>query len=434
MVPKWPFLLSFLLILACQKKYKRYFITELTHSEVITDLPSAYQNRPCQDKLNYAPDLRHPEHSPIKYVRVNFHVMCDANGGGNFDEPTGRLFINQVLTAANDKLTRNKKMNLPPGNDTPVLPMQYRYVLTPDPSIPGDDGIYFHYDDSNYYMLAGGPNQNNFSHDVYKKYGVQKDSVLNVFVMGAHVDSLKRSGYRPGSKGVGFGSWAKVSGWHFNVQDTIVSKGKRKPRKGKWNAQKLLHHEIGHCLGLRHTWRSNDGCDDTPRHSNCWNKTKHAPCDTFWSNNFMDYNAHGSAWSPCQIATIHYNFQNKRATRKLLEPRWCKLDTSKTIHIKDTVNWLAAKDLEGHLVLEEGAALHLYCKLSMPAGAKISIYPDAQLLLHDAELYNDCGELWEGIELLKRGQSKGEILLTGNSKIRNTKHPIQILPPEVEKE
>ena len=57
-------------------------------------------------------------------------------------------------------------------------------------------------------------------------------------------------------------------------------------------------HELGHSLGLLHTWNQDDGCDDTPRNAGCWGDT----C----SNNMMDYNASQSALTACQLGIIHY--------------------------------------------------------------------------------------------------------------------------------
>ncbi len=217
--------------------------------------------------------------------------------------------------------------------------------------------------------------------------------------------------------------------WYEGVSDTTWTNGKPKTAYTKWDAVKLLHHEIGHSMGLRHTWRGNDGCDDTPTHSNCWNRTKgKKPCDEWWSNNFMDYNAHCSAWSPCQIGILHRNFSDKRKTvRKLLEPNWCYLDDSKTIKIKGEVEWPGAKDLEGNLVIEDGASLTIKCRLSIPKDGKIIIHPKGKLILDGAQLENACGDTWKGIEIWSNKESKGAVEWYNESKIQHAENEVTIL-------
>ncbi len=410
-------------IVSCNNKINKEFILSAINESSEMD----EENSCCNDKLSYIPDLEHIDHTPIKYLRLNFHIMCKADGTANFNKKTARVFIGQVMKAANDKLGRNKKMNLPPGNNTPIVPMRYQYVLSPATNDPADDGIYYHYDDDLYYMVGKGKNKNNYSNDVYEKYGIQKDTVLNVFVMSNHTDSLKSPTYVANDKGIGFGSWLKVVSWYDNTRDTIWENGTPKTNFTKWDAVKLLNHEIGHCLGLRHSWRGNDGCDDTPEHPNCWNKAKTSPCDTMWSNNFMDYNAHSSSWSPCQIGTIHYNFSNiKKKTRNLLDPRWCNLDESKTIIIKDSVEWRSAKDLESHIVIHDGGNLTIRCAVSLPKDAKIIIHPKGKLVLDGATLENDCGDKWLGVEQWSDNFSKGAFVLRNGSVIKDVQHEVLI--------
>ena len=70
-------------------------------------------------------------------------------------------------------------MFLPLKNEIPNLPMCYRFELTPNTGVPNDDGIYFHDDDELYHMTNYGANSNIYSKDVYKKYGIKKDSIMN---------------------------------------------------------------------------------------------------------------------------------------------------------------------------------------------------------------------------------------------------------------
>ncbi len=418
------FIVSFLLAFSCNKSVKKEYLKSVN----ITPAEFEARKSTCRDQLNYIPDLQHLDQTPIKYIRVNFHVMCNDEGKGNFDPKMGRYFINMVLKAANGKMKGNKKMNLPPGNDTPVLPMRYQYVLTGHPSDAKDDGIYFHNDDELYGMIGSGKNRNIYNKDVYNKYGIQKDTVLNIFIMTHPIDSLKSKTYVKDSKGIGYPDFVKVTNWFYKLKNARWENGKLEGTLNKWNAVKLLNHEIGHSLGLRHSWRGNDGCDDTPTHSNCWNKTKgKAPCDVYWSNNFMDYNAHSSAWSPCQIGTIHRNMADKKKKiRKLLVKKWCTLDEQKTVTISRDTDWLGAKDLEGNLIIENGATLTVHCRLSIPGKGKIIIKPKGKLVLDGATLENDCGDNWKGIELWSKDENKGSIEIFNDSKILHVENEIEM--------
>jgi hypothetical protein len=414
------YLFLFICVLAyfgCQQKMKRSFLLSYP-TEFQNGIPVSYDNpsdNPCKELFNYLPDTLNPDHTPLKYIKVNFHIVNNTARTANFDEKTGVTFINEVMKCANSKLGRNKPMHLPLDNNTPLIPMRYRYELTPDPKRPGDDGIYFHYDDDMYYVMNNGPNKNNGDRKVYEKYGIQKDTVMNIFVLDFPKDSALAATYNFNSNGVAFGSWVKVIGWHHDVQDTIMEpNGKRwKTPRGKWYAQKNLNHEIGHNLGLSHSWTRNDGCDDTPPHPNCFGGTKEGPCKEQWSNNFMDYNVYSSSWSPCQISKAHQNMMGmgrKKKLREMIKKTWCELDPINKIIIKDDVAWNGAKDMESHIEIRKGGSLSIRCKVSLPKGAKISVYPGGKLILDGAHLYNDCGEQWEGIEILTAGDKKGEVV------------------------
>lgn len=418
------FFLYLFFLFSCNGKVKKEYLSSVNVA------PTTYEVRgnTCRDQLNYIPDLLHLDQTPVKYLRVNFHVMCNAEGKGNFDEKLGRYFIHEVLKSANGKLNRNKKMNLPPGNETAVLPMRYQYVLTKQPDVPNDDGIYFHNDDELYGMIGSGKHRNIYNKDVFNKYGIQKDTVLNIFIMTHPIDSMNSKTYTQNSKGIGYPNFVKVTDWFTGMENVRLVNGKYEGKLNKWNAVKLLNHEIGHSLGLRHTWRGNDGCDDTPNHSNCWNRTKNKkPCDEWWSNNFMDYNAHSSAWSPCQIGTIHRNFSDKRKkTRRLLVPKWCELDEAKTVRIQSDTEWLGAKDLEGHLIIEDSASLTIHCRLSMPKDSKIIIHPTGKLTVVGSTIENDCGHTWKGIEVWTKKGAKGIVELQAGAKLLNLENEIVI--------
>ena len=405
---------------ACTPKLESYFLTQ---ADVQNQAATPQTQQPtkrfarssCYDPLAYAPDPEHPEHTPIKYVRVNFHWVNNEARTLNHDGQKAIDFTYDLLRVINDDLANNKKMFLPPGNDTPVLPTRYRFVLTPRSGDPSDTGIYFHYDnDDSIYHIHKGRNANLQKRDVFKRYGVQMDTVLNIFILPHHPDSVASNTYNAYSVGVALGNGVKAAGMFENA-------GVPENYKGVFN------HEIGHIFGLSHTWAYNDGCDDTPMHkNNCWVQTAEPPCDTMASNNLMDYNAYQHAWTPCQIGKIHYRMAQEHAPqRKFLQPNWCSLRDDAHIFIRDTVVWRGAKDLEGHLTIEPGGELTINCRVSLPANAKITVKPGGILRLRqDARLHNACDDRWQGIEIQEQGKQRGEVVFIGEPKIEDVVHAL----------
>ena len=361
----------------------------------------------CRDALAHAPDPKHLDHTPIKFVRVNVHFVNSADSTKNYTGARAQDFGPKLISEANKYLEQNQQMWLPHGNSTPVLPMRYRYVLTSSKGYETHNGIYCHYDDQLFPFVSRGRNRNNYSRDVIKRYGIGLDSIINLFVMVHHPDSILSETYKVTSAGIALGTGVKLSGIFETRKHPNAFRG-------------LVNHEIGHVLGLRHTWNTNDGCDDTPRHTNCWNRTASAPCDTGASNNLMDYNANQHAWTPCQIGKIHMNFSRENSLqRKVLQSNWCQLDDRMNIEISDSVQWLAAKDLEGNLTIARGGVLEINCRVSIPRDGRISVLPGGTLILRGARLHNACGDIWKGISVSSQAGQSGRVVADQSTKIEN---------------
>lgn len=350
-------------------------------------------------------------HLPPYQIRVNIHVMQDGEGRHNFNENTGRQIIKQIIADANLALSNNQKMWLPKNNKTEVWPVGYQYVLTG--SGGEDDGIYFHQDkDSLFYLINRGQSSNLNDERVFEKYGINTDSVLNIFVMANHPDSARSSTYLRTDNGIAFNSWVKVVNWWENISDTLWQGDKYTLPKGTWYCKNLLNHEIGHVLGLRHAWTYSDGCEDTPTHSNCWNYTTSGPCQDLVSNNVMDYNTYQNAWSPCQIERIWRQLINSESrVRRLLRPHWTTLDSTFTLILSDSMSWNKDVDLPGHLILEQGAVLTIRGTLNLPKDGEIVLRPGAVLNLEGLITYGGSEGTWRGIKLIGKRKNQGKIIV-----------------------
>lgn len=402
------------LLTACSPKMTSRLATS---EDVLLITPRASEEKktsPCYDPLSYVayPDLIRP-----KYIRVNLHFMNSSDGRHCMPESEIAAYAKDWIYAINSNLDQNMKMFLPHGNDTDVIPIPYRYVISPDPAIPGDDGIYYHIDDELCYVVKKGRDRNISDKRVIQKYAIRDDSVLNIFMQTHHLDSIPSPTYSASTNGISMGSSVKIFGqWH------------KKP--SVWDIRGIVNHELGHSLGLAHTWGGNDGCDDTPNHPNCWNKTNTSPCDTMYSNNMMDYNAHMAALTPCQIGKILMNIARQGTIqRSIVEARWCALDTTANIIVKDTMRLEGAYDCEGNILIQSGGLLEVSCRLSMPEGATITIMPGGKLMVMSSGIiHNSCDNTWAGIILVEEGKNSGTIEVAKGGEIKNTSTPMVIEP------
>ena len=142
----------------------------------------------------------------------------------------------------------------------------------------------------------------------------------------------------------------------------------------------------------------------------------------------MDYNTHSNCWTPCQIGKIHRNLADKKyPVRPLLLRKWCRLNPNHTITIRDSIDWNGAKDLEGHIVIEDGGVLTIRCRISLPKGAKITVYPKGSLILDGGKLENDCGDQWQGIEVMSKGKDRGKVVFSPDAVVEHAEHAVQVI-------
>lgn len=380
----------------------------------------------CTQTINYAPSAAYTNHTPTRYVRVRFLIVASQPGLPNFIQPEEAAeYTQRMIDIVNYKLTLNEQMRLPLGNQTPVLPVNYRFVIYKDPAIPNDDGVDFAFDSTLAYFNIKSATSGSYDNRAYEKYATHKGDVLNIVLQEHHPDSIKSPTYKASSTGTGFSTWVKIVGAKQFLETNYKSDGSIEYTGHRAN---IFLHESGHSFGLMHTWSGNDGCDDTPNHPNCWDQNSPKCPDGIYSNNFMDYNNAQSAFTPCQLGKIHYTFSRLGSVqRKYLVSMWCEYKADSTIYIRDNnVIWNSARDLEGDVVVQNGGVLTIQCRVSMPPGAKIIVKPKGTLILDGAHLTNVCDKQWHGIELWGDSKDTASVIIYRKPTIDHVLNPIEL--------
>ncbi len=384
--------------------------------------------RACQDYAAYAPDSARLDEFPMRYVRVNIHIISDSLEQHNFSQQEGELFAKELVKHANWRLEKNHQMHLPKGNNTPNLPTRFRYVLTGEEGDPNDTGVYFHRDNELFFFNKRDRNsksrQSIFSSAHYKRYAKRPEEVINVFILAHPPDSIGSKTYPATADGAGMSRWAKIGGAYFHMMDRHKEQSNRADATANFFSG-LFNHEIGHSLGLRHSWM-HDGCKDTPKHPNCWNYTKSGPCKENVSNNVMDYNAYQNAYSPCQLGKIHYNMARENSPqRNITKPDWCVYREEASVAIDQETVWNHTIDIGGDIVIRSGGKLTILCTVGMPKGGGIYVESGGVLELRGT-VTNRCEEEWEGIVMYKQGGDlTGKVVILDGGKVLRAKHKVE---------
>lgn len=358
------------------------------------------RSRLCRDFPPYIPDESANGNGVIhRTLRVNYHYVNARDSSHNFNAEVGTPFAYELTREINKKLAQNIPMSLPAAKDVPVLPTRMSLVITPMAGSSWDDGVYYHYDDELYAYVHKGAHRNNSDRRVIERYAIRPDSVINIFILPHHPDSVGRPTYPSGGVGIALGTSIKISGvWEHKLPPSEYAG--------------MTLHEVGHILGLAHTWQFNDGCDDTPHHPNCFNVGEARCGDTLLSNNVMDYNTWQQAWTPCQLGKAHRNLARvDGAARRYVVRDWCMRNPEGDIRVTGQEIWDGERDLQGHLDILPGATLSIRCRVSLPEGAALTVHPGGTLILDGARIHNDCGLPWAGIRLMQQGRRKGKVYL-----------------------
>ena len=323
----------------------------------------------------YAP--LEPKYFPVKYVNVVIHVFRKNDGSGSFpeNEETKNWLINNYLGNANFVMAHLYPMRLE-SQSAYIEDSRIKYKLL---------ALYFH-NDSLGWDMSPKAGANIFSwtlgNELYQKYVINNptnaggENAVHIFLG----ENLKGKGM---ASGIGDKRWVIHAGvYEFYKEGNF------------WTPSGGLRHELAHSLGLIHTWNSNDGCDDTPLNSGCWNGDD---C----SNNMLDYNASKGALTVCQLGRAHYYLSGKAGNiYDAVEKDFCRKENDNfniEIAENDTVVLSAIHFLKGNIHILKNAQLIVTGEVSIPENAEIMIEDEGKLVVDGGKIFNACGLNWSGI-------------------------------------
>lgn len=191
---------------------------------------------------------------------------------------------------------------------------------------------------------------------------------------------------------------------------------------GDFASASLTAHELGHCLGLRHT--------NVPQFDDLSSSDKFGfiPCDTIaTSNNIMGYNKCRNYLSPKQIGFIHKNYSTDTTLIKTTANG--EYNANKNIKIWTNKTWNRAILISGDIIIKPGRTLTIKNMLSMAKGANIYLSKNAKLIIDGGLITNNHGEKWGNIIICKsynkkerkpcRKKNYGKTVFLNNGAIKN---------------
>lgn len=349
----------------------------------------------------WIPSVSNPS---ILTIKVNLNIMQDGNGSGNFS-------LNDIESL---EQIFNWMADIYQFNDQPSDPINGVFFI-PDTYIRFEIGGIYFYNESSLHRTTSSVQLLNYLRTNYP----ERLNELNIFFTEP-LNTGQTSG----------GTNSLPSLTNFALDQCIVTYKKFSiGSEGYWACAGHLAHEMGHVLGLLHTYGGISCCPESCIETNmdylddvfgndgvnhdCYHDSGFS-CNPFDSgntctNNIMGGTQNSGYFSPKQIGRIH------RSLNTYSTMRYVKCSTSENdLEISSDEIWDFGMRLYKNLRVKSGKSLTIKCKVLMPSAAKIIIEPGGLLTIDGGTITSACEYPWQGIEVW------------GNSSA--SQHPIQGQP------
>ena len=157
---------------------------------------------------------------------------------------------------------------------------------------------------------------------------------------------------------------------------------------GDYATAQLIAHELGHCIGLRHT--DNPQFTDLPKTDefgwiNC-NKNN-------TSNNIMGYNTCRNYLSPLQVAYIHYRYLNIESLYGCIKQNH---NPDQPIYIKKNTSWGKSILSEGDIIVKKNRTLTIMNNLIVAENSSIYLEKRSKIIVNGGKILSPNNN-WKGI-------------------------------------